>query len=56
MWECVRCDGRSLVLVYRSHDGENGFPGNRRMQVALGVRDDNTLTIDYEATTDRPTV
>ncbi len=56
VWECVRCDGCSLVLVYRSPDGENGFPGDLRMQVTFGVRDDNTLTIDYEATTDRPTV
>ena len=56
VWEPAACDGRSLTLVYESPDGENGFPGRLRMQVRFSVEDDNTLAIDYEATTDKPTV
>lgn len=56
VWEPTACDGRTLTLVYDSPDGENGFPGRLRLQVRFTVRDDNTLAIDYEATTDKPTV
>ena len=56
VWEPAACDGRSLTLVYESPDGENGFPGRLRMQVRFSVEDDNTLAVDYEATTDKPTV
>lgn len=56
VWEFVAGDERSVTLVYCSPDGENGFPGNLRLQVTFTVRDDNTLAIDYEAITDRPTV
>lgn len=56
VWEPTACDGRTLTLVYDSPDGENGFPGRLRMQVRFSVEDDNTLSVDYEATTDKPTV
>lgn len=56
VWTPVACDGRTLTLAYDSPDGENGFPGNLHMQVRFTVRDDNTLAVNYEATTDKPTV
>lgn len=46
-----------LVLRYTSPDGEQGFPGELqvRARYALSARC-NEWRIDYEATTDRPTV
>jgi aldose 1-epimerase len=47
--------GNSLVLEYLSRDGEEGYPGNLRVQVTYTVSGGD-LRIDYEATTDKPTV
>ena len=45
-----------LELTYVSADGEMGFPGTVTCKVTYKVRPDNVWTIDYEATTDKPTV
>lgn len=37
-------------------DGENGYPGDVNLKVIYSLRDDNSLVIDYEATTNKPTV
>jgi len=47
--------GASVVLTYRSVDGEEGFPGNLDVKVAYTLTARNELQIDYEATTDKPT-
>ena len=47
-------DGLRLTLL--SPDGDMGFPGSVICMVTYRVLPDNTWTIDYEATTDRPTV
>ncbi|MGN0847752.1 MAG: aldose epimerase family protein [Kiritimatiellia bacterium] len=47
---------QGLELTYFSKDGEMGFPGNVTCKVTYMVRPDNTWTIDYRATTDKPTV
>ena len=46
--------GLKLTLV--SPDGDMGFPGTVKCTVTYRVRPDNVWTIDYEATTDKPTV
>ena len=46
--------GLRLMLV--SPDGDMGFPGTVKCTVTYKVLPDNTWTIDYEATTDKPTV
>ena len=46
--------GLKLTLV--SPDGDMGFPGMVKCTVTYKVLPDNTWTIDYEATTDKPTV
>jgi aldose 1-epimerase len=48
--------GRSLVLTYRSKDGEEGYPGNLDVKVVYALSDSNELKIQYEAKTDKPTV
>lgn len=45
-----------LKLTYRSRDGEEGYPGNLTASVTYSLNDENELILDYEATTDRPTI
>lgn len=45
-----------LKLSYLSADGEEGFPGNLNVTMTYTWDNENTLTIDYEATTDKPTI
>ena len=46
----------SVVMTYVSADMEEGYPGTLRSAVTYALGDDNTLTITYTATTDKPTV
>ena len=45
-----------VVLTLSSPDGEEQFPGNVEAQVTYTLTADNAIAIDYEATTDAPTV
>ena len=47
--------GPAVMLTYRSKNGEQGFPGNLNVKVIYTLTNDNTLRIDYEATTDKAT-
>ena len=47
---------RQLKLDRLSADGEEGFPGNLRVDVRFSLSDQNELRIDYGATTDKDTV
>jgi aldose 1-epimerase len=49
-------DAVGLELTYTSRDGEEGYPGNLAVKVTYRVTNDNELAIEYEATTDAPTV
>lgn len=48
--------GISLTLKYFSKDMEEGFPGNLTVLVTYTLTPENTLDINYEATTDKTTV
>jgi aldose 1-epimerase len=46
----------SLQLQYVSRDGEEGYPGTVTLKVTYTLTDKNELRIDYEGTTDKPTI
>lgn len=49
-------DGVEAVLTYTSPDGQDGYPGTMKVQVTYTLEDSNALRIDYQATTDKPTI
>ena len=59
VWEAkplLAADGPALELRYLSPDGEEGFPGNLRVQAMHTLTRDNGLRLDFTATTDQDTV
>lgn len=56
VFDVVKSDAKTLELAYLSKDGEEGFPGNLKNKVTFTLTDANEIKIDYEATTDKPTV
>ena len=55
LWTTTEVSGDSVTLALLSPHGDQGFPGALRVQVRYQVFG-RTVTIDYRATTDRPTV
>ena len=49
-------DRAGVTLSYVSPDGEQGFPGEMHIHVTYTLNEANELRLDYEATTDKPTV
>lgn len=45
----------TITFTYRSIDGEEGFPGNLDTTVVYRLDNDNRVTIEYSATTDKAT-
>ncbi len=45
----------AVKLTYVSKDGEEGFPGTLTVSVTYTLTADNTLRLEYSATTDKPT-
>lgn len=56
VYDVVSATDSTLTLAMDSPDGDNGFPGNVKATVTYTLRPDNSLAIDYAATTDKPTV
>jgi aldose 1-epimerase len=46
----------SLSLQYESKDGEEGYPGTLNATAVYKLSDDDSLAVEYRATTDKPTV
>ncbi len=53
-WQ-ARVEGDSLVLSYRSVDGEQGYPGNLDITATYHLSDENELVLRFHAVTDRAT-
>jgi aldose 1-epimerase len=58
VWTATPHDGAepSVTLTLFSPDGDGGFPGNLHASITYTVLKDNSLKLDYRATTDAPTV
>jgi aldose 1-epimerase len=56
-WSAEMLSGANGVrFSTTSPDGDEGYPGALKATVIYSLTDDNALRIDYEATTDKPTV
>jgi aldose 1-epimerase len=54
--EAIESDDKSSVRLWRtSLDGEEGYPGTLQVEVIYTLSNDNTLRIEYQATTDQAT-
>lgn len=47
--------GNSITLSYLSNHLEEGYPGNLQVKVTYTLTEENSLVVDYHATTDRAT-
>ena len=59
LWKAEPVEGRNgpaLRLTYTSPDGDAGYPGTLDTTVTYTLTNDDELRIDYEATTDKPTI
>ena len=56
IWEANQIDDQNLVFSTTSPDGEDGYPGNIKVEVTYSLSNDNALMIVYHATTDKATV
>ena len=45
-----------LVMTLVSPDGDMGFPGEVKCKITYRLHSNNVLSVDYEATTDKPTI
>jgi aldose 1-epimerase len=46
----------ALKFFYASRDREEGYPGNLNVNATFSLTDENVFSIDFAATTDRPTI
>lgn len=56
VYEGKQIDDQTLKLTLHSPDGDNNFPGNVDVTVTYTLKDDNTLDMTFEGTTDAETV
>lgn len=56
VWEVKAKNDSTLTLQYVSPDGENGFPGELTVTLTYSLSFDNSLGVEFLATTTKPTV
>lgn len=55
IWQLISSTGSSLILKYMSKDEEEGFPGNLETTLRFELNDNNELSYELSATTDKAT-
>jgi aldose 1-epimerase len=55
VWSVVSAGDNMLTLSYTSRDGEEGYPGNLTTTLRFELSDQNELSHEYTAVTDKPT-
>jgi aldose 1-epimerase len=55
IWEVISFENNMLQLKYLSKDGEEGFPGNLETIIRFELNDEDELSYEFTATTDKPT-
>lgn len=56
VWDVEEVTESSVVMSCVLEDGLDGFPGTLKTFLTFSITDDDGLAINYEATTDKPTV
>lgn len=56
VWDANQINDQSIEFSYFSKDMEEGYPGNLKVTVTYTLTDDNELSIDYHASTDKKTI
>ena len=56
VWDVVESNDSILVMHVVLPDGQDGFPGNLDITMTYTLTHDNAFRIDYQATTDKPTL
>ena len=56
VYDITEKNDSSVTFTINAKDGENGFPGNVTATAKYTVKSDNTLDIEFGATTDKETV
>jgi aldose 1-epimerase len=56
IWDIKQINESTLELSYLAKDGEEGYPGNLQVKIEYKLTDENEFSIEYYATTDKPTV
>lgn len=55
-WALVEASERMVVLRHVSPDGDQGYPGALTVTATYALDEDDALSVDYRATTDRTTI
>lgn len=56
VWNVIEQSRKKIEFSLKSPDGEEGYPGNLDIFVTYSLNDDNELSIDYRAISDRTTI
>ena len=56
VWSGTECGECAVEFTYESPDGEEHFPGNMTVSVKFTLTDNDALTIEYNAVSDKDTV
>ena len=56
IWNAKQLNDQNILLTYDSKDGEEGYPGDLKVEVLYTLTSNNSIRIEYTAITDKETV